>query len=59
MEKLGVDQGQDDLTKQGTSDVLCPECGVKMEQHGQVMKCPVHGTEPLEKGSKNVAKDKK
>jgi uncharacterized Zn finger protein (UPF0148 family) len=46
MEKLGVDEGDRNNTKQASKG--CPQCGQELEKHGSVLKCPVHGTEPFE-----------
>jgi hypothetical protein len=52
MEKLGVDEGvnQQDLEKAASEG--CPQCGAKVERHGQILTCPNCGTEPFEKKSK-------
>ena len=52
MEKLGVDEqiDQESLEKKATQG--CPECGQKLAQHGKVLVCPVHGTEPFEEKPK-------
>lgn len=47
MEKLGVDESGSDQEK--TAAEGCPKCGSKVEKHGNVLACPVHGTEPFEK----------
>jgi hypothetical protein len=50
MTKLGVDEDKD-LQKEATTSkdgALCPTCQRKVEQHGTVSVCPVHGTEPFE-----------
>ena len=50
MEKYGVAES-DERIKQassGTAKPVCPKCGRKAEEHGNVIKCPVHGTEPFE-----------
>lgn len=46
MDKYAVDEQQDNekIASEG-----CPECGAKVERHGNVLACPVHGTEPFEK----------
>jgi hypothetical protein len=48
MDKLGVDEGvdQEKLEKQAAAG--CPECGKTPERHGNVLVCPVHGSEPFE-----------
>jgi nucleoid DNA-binding protein len=50
MEKLGVDESQADNEKVASEG--CPECGAKVERHGNVLACPTHGTEPFEKKKK-------
>lgn len=53
MEKLGVDEGQEDQEQlEKKANQGCPVCGKKVERHGNVMACPVHGTEPFERGGK-------
>ncbi len=47
MEKFGVDEQQADNEKVASEG--CPECGAKVERHGNVLACPTHGTEPFEK----------
>jgi len=48
MEKLGVVEGvdQESLEKQAAQG--CPACGSTLVKLGQILKCPVHGTEPFE-----------
>lgn len=46
MEKYGVDEQQAENEKRASDG--CPECGRKAERHGNVLACPVHGTEPFE-----------
>ncbi len=50
MDKLGVDEGNTDNEKLATEG--CPQCGAKVERHGDVFACPTHGTEPFEKKTK-------
>lgn len=50
MDKLGVDESQADNEKVASKG--CPECGAKVERHGNVLACPTHGTEPFEKKTK-------
>lgn len=55
MEKYGVDESfttPDSLEKHAANSKECPKCGTTLEQHGRVLKCPVCGTEPFEKGDK-------
>lgn len=47
MDKFGVDESQVENEKIASSG--CPECGAKVERHGNVLACPTHGTEPFEK----------
>jgi hypothetical protein len=46
LEKYGVDEQQVENEKRASDG--CPECGRKAERHGNVLACPVHGTEPFE-----------
>lgn len=46
MEKLGVDTEGSEQEKQASRG--CPKCGKAPERHGNVLACPVHGTEPFE-----------
>lgn len=50
MEKFGVDEAHADNEKVAADG--CPECGAKVERHGNVLACPTHGTEPFEKKGK-------
>ena len=51
MEKYGVDEGADeDLEKKASEG--CPVCGQKPVQHGRLLMCPTHGSEPFEKKDK-------
>lgn len=52
MEKFGVDESVDQEQLEKAAAEGCPECGAKVEKHGKVLRCPVHGTEPFEKGKK-------
>lgn len=50
MEKLGVDEGQDQEGKEKAASEGCPKCGSKkVGQHGRLLVCPNCGTEPFEK----------
>jgi rubrerythrin len=51
LEKYGVDESvdQDELEKVANNG--CPICGKPVTKHGNVLVCPVHGSEPFEKGS--------
>jgi hypothetical protein len=47
MEKYGVDESATpELEKKAAQG--CPVCGRKPERHGNVLMCPVHGSEPFE-----------
>lgn len=48
MDKYGVVTEEGDLTKQGSTDERCPNCGGKIEVHGKVKMCPRCGTKPFE-----------
>jgi hypothetical protein len=49
MEKYGVDERlkQEEMEKAAAEG--CPICGRALVQHGSVLLCPKHGTEPFEK----------
>jgi len=51
MEKYGVEETPRDEKIASTG---CPKsgCDKEIEKHGDVRKCPVHGTEPFEKKDK-------
>lgn len=49
MEKFGVDESTDGEALEKAAAKGCPICGKKPEQHGTVLICPVHGSEPFEK----------
>lgn len=49
MEKYGVDETGTEMEKKAQAG--CPNCGAKVEKHGNVLACPRCGTEPFE-GSK-------
>ena len=49
MTKLGVDESVDTEAVEKAASDGCPKCGRKVERHGNVVLCPVHGTEPFEK----------
>lgn len=60
MDKYGVNEKQGDLegnAKQANAG--CPECGSPLEKHGQVLQCPVHGTQPFEEKDDNPWHPKK
>lgn len=46
MTKYGVDEEAAEQEKLAADG--CPICGRKPERHGNVLACPVHGTEPFE-----------
>ena len=49
LEKFGVDESvnQEELEKKAAEG--CPECGAKVERHGNVILCPNCGSAPFEK----------
>jgi nucleoid DNA-binding protein len=49
MEKLGVDEGVNTEQLEKAAAEGCPECGRPVQRHGNVMVCPVHGSEPFER----------
>jgi len=49
MEKFGVDESVNQVAMEKAAAQGCPECGAKVIKDGNVMRCPVHGTEPFEK----------
>lgn len=49
MEKYGVETKDASEKKASASAAGCPVCGAEVERHGDVTKCPVHGSEPFEK----------
>lgn len=49
MDKLGVDEEVDQETLEKQANEGCPDCGQKLIQHGRVLVCPTHGTEPFER----------
>lgn len=48
LEKYGVDEGTSTEQLEKAAAEGCPECGSKVERHGNVMKCPRCGTKPFE-----------
>lgn len=48
MTKLGVSEGVDQDAMEKAASEGCPKCGAACIQHGQLLSCPVHGTEPFE-----------
>lgn len=53
MEKFGVDLGVDQELMEKQASEGCPRCGRKdLMRHGQLLFCPVHGSEPFESGKK-------
>lgn len=46
MTKLGVDESG--KSKDKTAAEGCPDCGAKVEKHGNISVCPNHGTAPFE-----------
>lgn len=49
MEKYAVEEGQDQDAIEKAASQGCPVCGRAVERHGDVVLCPVHGSEPFEK----------
>lgn len=49
MDKLGVDESVNQTVMEKAAAEGCPECGAKCEQHGSLLMCPRHGTEPFER----------
>ena len=47
MDKYSVDQTVDSEQLEKAASEGCPECGAKCAQHGSVLICPRHGTEPF------------
>ena len=50
MEKYGVDEttNVDQKKMEKAASQGCPECGAKVERHGNVVLCPTHGSKPFE-----------
>lgn len=49
MEKYGVDETPSSKTKYGETGLDdCPLCGARLQKHGRVVLCPVHGSGPFE-----------
>lgn len=46
MDKYGVDASGSEMEKKAAAG--CPNCGAKVEKHGNVLACPKCGTEPFE-----------
>lgn len=49
MSKLGVDESVDQTLLEKAASQGCPECGAKVERHGNILVCPRHGTAPFER----------
>jgi predicted RNA-binding Zn-ribbon protein involved in translation (DUF1610 family) len=49
MEKYAVSEGIDAETLEKAASKGCPQCGATCQKHGNILSCPVHGTEPFEK----------
>jgi uncharacterized Zn finger protein (UPF0148 family) len=45
MDKYGVTLSEEVIKE---ASVKCPECGLTLIVTGNLVKCPVHGTEPFE-----------
>ena len=50
MEKYGVDENKKNFEKYAQEG--CPDCGCKVEKHGDTLVCPKCGTAPFEDGKK-------
>jgi hypothetical protein len=52
MDKYGVDEtsglAPEEMEKRAARG--CPACGKQLVKHGSVLLCPLHGSEPLERG---------
>lgn len=35
--------------KTSAADAVCPECGRRLKSYGEVLWCPMHGSEPFER----------
>lgn len=49
MEKYAVDESRNQVDLEKVAAQGCPECGAKVERHGNVLMCPKHGSKPFEK----------
>lgn len=49
MDKYAVQEAQDEKALEKAASHGCPECGSKIERHGNVYLCPKHGSSPFEK----------
>lgn len=52
MEKFGVDEGAEQDKMEKAAAQGCPDCGSKVERHGNVMICPKCGSKPFERPPK-------
>jgi uncharacterized Zn finger protein (UPF0148 family) len=52
MDKYAVDEGSPNFEKFANAggELICPVCQRKATKHGTVLVCPVHGSEPFERG---------
>ncbi len=52
MSKYAVDEGGTKLEKFANEkgEATCPDCQRKATTHGATLICPVHGSEPFERG---------
>lgn len=57
MEKYSVVTEEKELLKTASGVRLCPECGSKVESHGNVVRCPKCGTRPFEVSHEEGRKD--
>lgn len=51
MDKFAVEQAQDQAALTKAASQGCPECGSKIQKHGNVYLCPNHGSKPFERRS--------
>lgn len=49
MTKYAVDEGHDSDALEKAAANGCPRCAAPVTKHGNVLSCPVHGTEPFER----------
>lgn len=59
MEKFGVNEEVDQEAMEKAASEGCPNCGGKVQKHGNVMVCPRCGSEPFEKARRDGGKEGK